>query len=43
MDLVPALDRPISAKAVANHVGLSEEETLDYLEQWAAKGLIDLL
>jgi aminopeptidase-like protein len=43
MDLVPALDRPISARAVAHHVGLAEEETLDYLEQWAAKGLIDLL
>jgi aminopeptidase-like protein len=43
MDLVPALDRPISSKAVAHHVGLAEEETLDYLEQWAAKGLIDLL
>lgn len=43
MDLVPALDRPISAKAVADHVGLSETETLSYLKQWAVKGLIDLL
>jgi len=43
MDLVPALDRPISAKAVADHVGLSETETLQYLELWETKGLIDLL
>jgi AraC-like DNA-binding protein len=42
MDLVPALDRPVSAKAVADHVGLSEKETLDYLKQWAAKGLVEL-
>jgi aminopeptidase-like protein len=43
MDLVPALDRPVSTKAVADHLGLSEKETLDYLKQWAAKGLVDLL
>jgi aminopeptidase-like protein len=43
MDFVPALDRPISVKAVADHVELPEEQTLEYLEQWAAKGLIDLL
>lgn len=43
MDLVPALDRPISVKAVADHVGLPEKETLEYLERWAAKGLIEML
>lgn len=43
MDLVPALDRPVSAKAVADHVGLSDKETIQYLKQWAAKGLVDLL
>ena len=43
MDFVPALDRPVSVKAVADHVGLPEEETLEYLQRWAAKGLIDLL
>ena len=43
MDLVPALDRPVSVKAVADKVGLPEGETLEYLEQWAAKGLVDLL
>jgi aminopeptidase-like protein len=43
MDLVPALDRPVSAKAVAEHVGLSEADTLEYLRRWAAKGLVDLL
>jgi aminopeptidase-like protein len=43
MDLIPALDRPVSVKAVADHVGLSEDDALAYLRQWAAKGLIDLL
>jgi hypothetical protein len=43
MDFVPALDRPVSVKALADHVGLPEKETLEYLQQWAAKGLIELL
>lgn len=43
MDFVPALDRPVSMKAVADHVGLPEKEILEYLERWAAKGLIDIL
>ncbi len=43
MDLVPALERPVSVMAIADHVGLPEKETLQYLRRWAAKGLIDLL
>jgi aminopeptidase-like protein len=43
MDFVPALDRPISVKAVADHVGLPENETLEYFQRWAAKGLVDLI
>jgi aminopeptidase-like protein len=43
MDLIPALDRPVSVKAVADHIGLPEGEALEYLEKWAAKGLIELL
>jgi aminopeptidase-like protein len=43
MDLIPALDRPTSVKAIADYVGLSEESSLEYLQRWAAKGLIDLL
>jgi aminopeptidase-like protein len=43
MDFVPSLDRPISVRAVADHVGLLEEEALQYLGRWADKGLIDLL
>jgi hypothetical protein len=43
MDFVPALDRTVSVKAVADHVGLPEKETLEYLQRWAAKGLVDLL
>lgn len=43
MDFVPALDRPVSVKALADHVGLPEDETLEYLDRWAKKGLIDLV
>ncbi len=43
MDLIPALDRPVSVRAVADHIGLPEAEALEYLQRWAAKGLIDLL
>jgi aminopeptidase-like protein len=43
MDLIPALERPVSVKAVADHVGLTEAEALDYLKRWSAKGLIELL
>ncbi len=43
MDFIPALERPVSVKAVAHHVGLPEEDALSYLRQWAAKGLIDLI
>jgi aminopeptidase-like protein len=43
MDFMPSLDRPVSVKAVADHVGLPESETLAYLQRWASKGLVDLL
>jgi aminopeptidase-like protein len=43
MDFIPSLDRPVSVKAVADHVGLPEQDALAYLQRWAAKGLIDLL
>lgn len=43
MDLVPSCDRPVSTKAVAHHIGLPEKETLEYLERWGAKGLVELL
>ena len=43
MDFIPALDRPVSVKAVADQVGLLEEDALSYLQQWSAKGLIDLV
>lgn len=42
MDLIPALERPVSVRALAAHVGLPEGETLEYLRQWAAKGLVEL-
>jgi aminopeptidase-like protein len=43
MDFVPSLDRAVTVKAIADHVGLPEKETLEYLEKWAGAGLIDLL
>jgi aminopeptidase-like protein len=43
MDFLPALDRPTSSKAIADHFGLPEESTLEYLQRWATKGLIDVL
>jgi aminopeptidase-like protein len=43
MDFVPSLDRPVSVKAVADHVGLPEKDALEYLQRWAAKGLVDLI
>ncbi len=43
MDFVPSLDRPVSIKAVADHLGLPEKDALDYLKRWAAKGLVELL
>jgi len=42
MDFVPSLDRPVSVRAIADHVRLDEKETLEYLRRWEAKGLIAL-
>jgi aminopeptidase-like protein len=42
MDIVPALDRPVSVKALADKVGLPEDEVLEYLKRWAGKGLVNL-
>ena len=43
MDFVPSLDRPVSISVVANQIGISEKDAQEYLQQWAAKGLIDLV
>jgi aminopeptidase-like protein len=43
MDFVPSLDRPITVKAVADHIGVPEKDALEYLQRWAAKGLLELL
>ena len=43
MDFIPALDRPVSVKALADHIGLEEGDALEYLGRWAEKGLIDLV
>jgi aminopeptidase-like protein len=43
MDFIPALEHPVSAQAIADHIGLTEEETLEYLQRWESKGLVELL
>jgi aminopeptidase-like protein len=43
MDLIPSLDRPVSVRALADHVGLPEQDALEYLRRWQEKGLLDLL
>ena len=43
MDFIPALERPVSARAIAGHIGLPEADTLAYLRRWEEKGLIELL
>jgi aminopeptidase-like protein len=43
MDLIPALQRPVSVDSLADTMGLPLEETLTYLRKWEEKGLVDLL
>jgi hypothetical protein len=43
MDLIPALDRPVSVKSVADQIGISESQAIAYLRRWSDKDLIDLL
>lgn len=42
MDFIPALNRPVSSKAISDHLGLPEPDVLAYLQRWAEKGLIEL-
>ena len=42
MDFIPALDRPMSVRAISDHIGLPEPDVLAYLQRWADKGLVDL-
>jgi len=39
---VPPLPRPTTPRARAGRVGLAELAVTDYLERWAAKGLLRL-
>lgn len=43
MDFIPAIDRPVTVRAIADHLGLPEPDVHAYLKRWAEKGLIDLL
>jgi aminopeptidase-like protein len=43
MDFIPSLDRPVTVEAVASHIGLPEDAVLEYLQRWAAKGLVELV
>ncbi len=42
MDYIPSIRRPVAARKVAEHVGLSESEALSYLRRWEEKGLLKL-
>jgi aminopeptidase-like protein len=43
MDFIPSIEKPMSVRAIAEHVGLPEGDALEYLQQWAAKGLVELV
>lgn len=43
MDFVPSICRPMSVRAIAEHIGLPESDALNYLRKWADKGLIELV
>lgn len=43
MELIPTLDRPTSVALLAKRVGLCADSVEDYLEKWAAHGLVDLI
>jgi aminopeptidase-like protein len=43
MDLIPSLNRPVSIGVIAKHIGVSENDAQEYLQKWAAKGLVDLV
>jgi aminopeptidase-like protein len=40
MDLIPTLDRPVTTRALADRVGLTEAVVTRYLRKWADKGLV---
>ena len=42
MDLIPAINRPITLRQLAEKAGLSEEAAAPYLNKWMEKGLIDI-
>jgi aminopeptidase-like protein len=42
MDFVPSLERPMSVRAIADYIGLPEQDVLPYLQRWADKGLVEL-
>jgi aminopeptidase-like protein len=42
MDFIPAIDRPISIRALSDHMGLPELGVRDYVQRWVEKGLLDL-
>lgn len=42
MDYIPSIRRPVAARRVAEHVGLSESDVLSYLRRWEEKGLLKL-
>jgi aminopeptidase-like protein len=43
MDLIPTLERPVTARTLAERVGLPEAAVLDYLRKWEEKDLLQIL
>ena len=42
MDLIPTLTKPVTSRALAERVGLPEEQVSGYLARWAEKGLVEM-
>ena len=42
MDLIPTLTKPVTSRALAERVGLPEEQVSGYLARWSEKGLVEL-
>jgi hypothetical protein len=42
MDLIPTLTRRVTTRALAERVGLPEEQVRGYLRKWEEKGLLEM-
>jgi hypothetical protein len=42
MDYIPSLQRPVTARTLAEHVGLPEDRVMKYLRKWEERGLLSI-